>query len=66
MKTVAEVIRQGVRNDETDLYGNQGQYKRRMDKAAAGLPCPECGTKVEKMAYLGGGWYYCPECQSVE
>lgn len=66
MKTVAEVIRQGGRNNETDLYGVQGQYDRIMDKAAAGLPCPECRTKVEKMAYLGGACYYCPECQSVE
>ncbi len=66
VNTVAEVIRQGGRNDETDLYGNQGKYKRIMDKAAAGLPCPECGTKVLKMAYLGGTCYYCPKCQSVE
>jgi len=66
VKTVAEVIRQGGRNNETDLYGVQGQYDRIMDKAAAGLPCPECRTKVEKMAYLGGACYYCPECQSVE
>ena len=45
--------------------GNRGKYKRIMDKAAAGLPCPECGTKVEKMAYLGGACYYCPQCQSA-
>ncbi|MFZ3147465.1 MAG: DNA-formamidopyrimidine glycosylase family protein [Methanothrix sp.] len=65
VKTVAEVIRQGGRNDETDLYGNRGKYKRIMDKTAAGRPCPECGTIVEKMAYLGGACYYCPECQSI-
>ena len=66
VNTVAEVIRQGGRNDETDLYRNQGKYKRIMDKAAVGHPCPGCGTKVEKMAYLGGACYYCPKCQSVE
>lgn len=65
VKTVAEVIRQGGRNDETDLYGNRGKYKRIMDKKAAGRPCPECATIVEKMAYLGGACYYCPECQSI-
>jgi formamidopyrimidine-DNA glycosylase len=64
--TVAEVIRQGGRNDETDLYGNKGKYKRIMDKAAAGRPCPECGTEVLKMNYLGGACYYCPKCQSAE
>lgn len=63
VKTVAEAIQLGGRNDETDLYGNQGKYKRIMHKAAAGRPCPECGTIVEKMAYLGRTCYYCPECQ---
>lgn len=65
VETVAEAIQQGGRNDETDLYGNQGKYKRIMDKPAVGQPCPECGTKVEKMAYLGGNCYFCPECQSL-
>lgn len=65
VKTVAEAIQQGGRNDETDLYGNQGKYKRVMDNSAVGQPCPECGTKVEKMAYLGGMCYFCPECQSL-
>lgn len=63
VNTVAEAIRQGGRNDETDLYGSHGKYKRIMDKAAVGRPCPECGTKVEKMSYLGGTCYYCPKCQ---
>ncbi len=65
VETVAEAIRLGGRNDETDLYGNPGKYKRIMDKIAVGQPCPECGMKVEKMAYLGGACYYCPECQSL-
>jgi formamidopyrimidine-DNA glycosylase len=52
--TVAEVIEMGGRYDEYDLYGNQGKYIRLMDKNAAGNPCPECGTTVEKIQYLGG------------
>ena len=66
VKTVAEAIRLGGRNDETDLYGNLGKYKRLMDKNAVGMPCPVCRAKVEKMAYLGGACYYCPECQKIE
>jgi len=65
VKSVTEAICQGGRNDELDLYGNLGKYKRIMDRKAAGLPCPECGTKVEKMAYMGGTCYYCPVCQRV-
>lgn len=61
--TVREVIDQGGRNDETDLFGQRGGYVRLMDSAAAGKPCPECGTKVQKIQYLGGACYFCPKCQ---
>jgi formamidopyrimidine-DNA glycosylase len=65
VQTVSKAIRLGGRNDETDLFGNQGKYARVMDKSAAGRPCPECGTRIEKMAYLGGACYYCPACQEL-
>jgi formamidopyrimidine-DNA glycosylase len=61
--TVQAVIDQGGRYDETDLLGARGGYVRLMDKAAAGRPCRECGTTVEKMQYLGGTCYVCPGCQ---
>jgi len=62
--TVEEVTERGGRCDETDLFGNPGGYARLMDKNAAGAPCPECGTAVEKMQYLGGACYFCPSCQA--
>jgi formamidopyrimidine-DNA glycosylase len=61
--TVREVIKKGGRNDETDLFGKPGGYVRLMDSGAAGKPCPECGTKVQKIQYLGGACYFCPKCQ---
>jgi formamidopyrimidine-DNA glycosylase len=61
--TVREIIDKGGRNDETDLFGKPGGYVRLMDSAAAGKPCPECGTKVQKIQYLGGACYFCPKCQ---
>jgi len=60
---VREVIRNGGRNDEYDLHGNPGKYVRIMDKNAVGKPCPECGTKIQKIQYLGGACYFCPACQ---
>ncbi len=60
---VHEIIEEGGRNDETDLFGQPGEYVRLMDSAAAGKPCPECGTTVQKMQYLGGACYFCPKCQ---
>ncbi|MGB7053787.1 MAG: endonuclease VIII, partial [bacterium] len=61
--TVSEIIKKGGRNDEYDLYGNSGKYKRIMDKDAVGRPCPECGGKIQKIQYLGGACYFCAKCQ---
>lgn len=63
MKTVQTVIKKGGRYDEYDLYGNQGRYKRLMDKNTAGKFCPQCGKKIQKIQYLGGACYICPGCQ---
>jgi formamidopyrimidine-DNA glycosylase len=64
LATVRDAVEQGGRYDETDLYGNPGRYVRRMDKEATGRPCPECGTTVQKVQYLGGACYFCPTCQT--
>ena len=61
--TVQDVIDKGGRYDEFDLFGERGGYVRLMDKNAAGRPCPRCGVVVEKIHYLGGACYVCPNCQ---
>jgi formamidopyrimidine-DNA glycosylase len=61
--TVRAVTTAGGRNDETDLFGNPGGYRRIMDADAVNRPCPECGGSVLKMQYLGGSCYFCPRCQ---
>ena len=66
LKTVREVIAKGGRYDEYDLYNKPGKYIRIMDSKAAGRPCPECKTKIEKIQYLGGACYFCPRCQEYE
>lgn len=60
---VQNIIKQGGRYDEYDLFGNRGDYVRLMDKNAVGQPCAECGSSVQKMSYLGGACYFCPTCQ---
>jgi formamidopyrimidine-DNA glycosylase len=62
--TVGEVMEQGGRYDEWDLYNQRGGYTRVMDKNAVGRPCPECGGAIEKTQYLGGACYFCPNCQN--
>jgi formamidopyrimidine-DNA glycosylase len=63
VNTVGEVIEKGGRYDEYDLHNNRGEYIRMMDKNAVGRPCPECGGGIEKIQYLGGACYLCPNCQ---
>jgi formamidopyrimidine-DNA glycosylase len=62
-KVVAKVISKGGRNDEYDLFDQPGGYVRILCKDTVGKPCPECGTLIEKVQYLGGACYYCPHCQ---
>ncbi len=61
--TVRAAIEGGGRDDEVDLFGNPGRYRRRMDRRAVGQPCPRCGAAVVKLQYLGGACYICPGCQ---
>jgi len=63
VKTVREIIARGGRSDEFDLFGRPGGYERILSSKTAGKPCPECSTKIEKIAYLGGASYFCPKCQ---
>lgn len=63
LSTVDEVIEKGGRYDEFDLYNQKGGYVRIMDKNSLGQPCPGCGGEVEKIQYLGGACYLCPNCQ---
>ena len=63
-ETMREAIALGGRTTEKDIYGEPGRYQPTMDRYAKGEPCPECGTAVEAMKYLGGTCYVCPTCQT--
>ena len=66
-KAIRETLKQAVdlggRDTERDLYNRRGGYRRILDSKSVGQPCPECGTPVEKIQYLGGACYLCPSCQ---
>jgi formamidopyrimidine-DNA glycosylase len=51
------------RDTERDLYGRPGRYVRKMDSRTVGLPCPRCGSPIQKLSLLGGVCYVCPKCQ---
>lgn len=61
--TLAEMTRQGGRDTEKDLQGAWGNYRVILSKNTFSDPCPVCGDRILKEAYLGGAVYYCPNCQ---
>ncbi len=58
-----EAVALGGRDSEYDLYGQRGLYERVLHSKMVGQPCPNCGTPVEKIQFLGGSCYFCPACQ---
>jgi formamidopyrimidine-DNA glycosylase len=62
--TLAEAIQLNGREDEHDLFDQPGGYRRLMSSATVGKPCPNCGTDIQKISYLGGACYVCPKCQA--
>ncbi len=64
LKTVREIAAKGGRYDEYDLFNQPGRYARLMDSQAVDRPCPGCGTRIQKIQYLGGACYFCPSCQT--
>jgi len=61
--TLQQMVALGGRDGEIDLFGQPGGYTRILSSETAGKPCPECGTPIEKIQYLGGASYFCPRCQ---
>jgi formamidopyrimidine-DNA glycosylase len=61
--TLKDMLKDGGRDIERDLFGKAGGYRTRMSKNTAGQPCPACGSPIQKQNYLGGSIYFCPGCQ---
>ncbi len=64
-KTLSTMTAKGGRDTEKDLYGNSGGYKTILSKNTLPDPCPACGGKIVKEAYMGGAIYFCPSCQKL-
>ncbi len=61
--TISKAIAMGGRDDEHDLFDQPGGYTRLMSSQTVGKACPTCGSAIQKIAYLGGACYLCPNCQ---
>lgn len=63
--TLVCMAQQGGRDTERDLFGGFGGYRTVLSKNSWREPCPACGNKIIKEAYLGGSIYFCPICQPL-
>lgn len=64
-QVLGDMVKQGGRDTELDLYGKPGGYKTVLCKGTLGSPCPCCGGKIQKETFLGGAIYTCPNCQKL-
>jgi len=60
-----ESIEMGGLAYEKDFYGNRGGYGKEQYKIAykPDLPCPECGTTIQKIKTGSTASFICPNCQ---
>lgn len=64
--TLKNMVLQGGRDTETDLFGKHGNYKTILSRNTLNNPCPRCGNSIIKDTSNGGGAvYYCPTCQKI-
>lgn len=64
--TLANMMLQGGRDTEKDLFGNIGGYRTVLSKKTVDKPCPICDAAIKKESYLGGSIYYCSGCQELK
>ena len=65
-QTLARMAARGGRDTEKDLFGRPGSYHSILSRNTYLAPCPRCGGRIVKEAYLGGTVYYCPVCQPAD
>ena len=63
--TLKSMTEKGGRDTEKDFFGKSGGYKTLLSKNTVNDPCPNCGGRIVKVAYLGGAVYFCPACQKL-
>ncbi len=68
LQVLGEAIEAGGSSisDYVDGTGRQGAYQlRHRVYGREGLPCPDCGTPVRRMAVAQRGTWFCPRCQRM-
>lgn len=62
-ETLGQMKKLGGRGNEHDLFDHPGGYAGILNNDRTGQPCPVCGTPIQRITYLGGASFFCPNCQ---
>ncbi|MBN2445605.1 MAG: DNA-formamidopyrimidine glycosylase [Phycisphaerae bacterium] len=65
-QAIREVLREAIRFEGTSfdwVYGGGRMQERLYVYGRAGLPCPRCGTPIERLVIGQRGTHICPKCQ---
>jgi formamidopyrimidine-DNA glycosylase len=72
-RSIKDALRAGVKRQGASLRdystpdGGRGRMQDRFRVyGREGLPCPRCGTPINKIRTAGRGTWYCPSCQRLE
>ncbi|RCX18417.1 formamidopyrimidine-DNA glycosylase [Anaerobacterium chartisolvens] len=63
--TLSQMVFEGGRDTERDLFGCYGGYRTRLCKNTVDKPCGVCGSTIRKASYMGGSIYFCEGCQRL-
>jgi formamidopyrimidine-DNA glycosylase len=73
LNSVKEVLAAGLKYGGTssqhyvDAHGQQGTMQDHLQVyRRADLPCPVCGTPIERIVVGGRGTHFCPHCQRLQ
>jgi formamidopyrimidine-DNA glycosylase len=72
VRSIRSVLKSAIQNQGTTFstfenpYGEAGDNARSLlvyGKGGKELPCPQCGTTLERITVAGRGTTFCPQCQ---
>lgn len=68
LESIRVTLQEGIRCQGTsiDWVYRGGDYQQHLRVyQRTGLPCPECGTLIERLVVGQRGTHYCPNCQKI-
>ncbi len=63
VKVINQAVQENGSAEESDFFGQSGNYRRLLSRHIRGKPCPRCETEIQMKNLLGSSSYFCNVCQ---